>query len=64
MMKQRWLAVHITTVSSELKKTTSKTTAGPAKDNHQASTSYLKLHIEAVIESEAWDTAVQIKSAA
>ena len=37
---------------------------GPAKDNHQASTNYFKLHIEAVIESEAWTTAVQLKSAA
>ena len=37
----------------EMKKTTSQTTAGPAKDNHQASTNYLKLHIEAVIVSEA-----------
>ena len=37
----------------ELKKTTSLTTKGPSKDNHQASTKYLKLHIEAVIESEA-----------
>ena len=37
----------------DLKKTTSLTTA-PAKDNHQTSINYLKLHIEAVIESKAW----------
>ena len=47
-----------------IKKTTSKTTAGPAKDNYQASTNYLKLHIEAVIGPEAWTIAVQLKSAA
>ena len=40
----------------ELKKITSETTVGPAKDNHQASTNYLKL--ETVIDSEA----VQLKS--
>ena len=33
---------------------------GPEKGNHQASTNYLKLHMEAVVESEAWTTAVQI----
>ena len=38
----------------ELKKTTSSTTDGPAKDNHQASTNFLKLYIEALIESKAW----------
>ena len=48
----------------ELKKTTSSTTEGPAKDTHQASTNYLNLHIEAVTESEARTTAVQLKSAA
>ena len=37
----------------ELNKTTSYTTAGPDKDNHQDSTNYIKLHIEAVFESEA-----------
>ena len=38
----------------ELKKTTSLTTAGPAKDNHKASpTTFKKLHVKAVNESEA-----------
>ena len=41
----------------ELKKTTSLTTEDPhhqaINDNHQASTNYLKLHIDVVIEFEA-----------
>ena len=48
----------------KLKKTTSQTTVGPAKDNHQASTNNFQLNIKAVIESQAWTTAVQLKSAA
>ena len=48
----------------ELKKTTSKTRIGPYRENHQASTNYSKLHIEAVIESEARTTAMQHKIAA
>ena len=36
----------------ELKKTTCLTTAGPEKDNHQTTTNYLKLNVEAVFESE------------
>ena len=34
-------------------KTARYTAVGHSKDNHQASTNYLKLHIEALIESEA-----------
>ena len=37
----------------ELRKTTSLTMASPAKDDYQASTNYLKFHIDTVIESEA-----------
>ena len=33
-------------------------------NSYQALTNYIKLYIEAVIESEAWTTAVQLKSAA
>ena len=47
----------------ELKTTTSKTMVGPAKDNHHASTTYFKIHVNSVIESKAWTTAVQLKSA-
>ena len=47
----------------ELKRTTSKTTVGPAKDQSSCF-NQLFLAIKAVIESQAWTTAVQLKSAA
>ena len=56
------MAVIINTVSQSLRKITSWTTVG--KDNYQASTDYLKLYTDAVIESETWTTSVQLKSAA
>ena len=46
---------------SELKKTSSWATVGPATDKHQAPTHQLKLHVRAVIESEAWPTVMQLK---
>ena len=46
---------------SELKKTSSWASVGPATDKHQAPTHRLKLYVRAVIESEAWPTVVQLK---
>ena len=46
---------------SELKKTSSWATVGPATDKHQAPTHRLKFYVRAVIESEAWPTIVQLK---
>ena len=46
---------------SELKKTTNEIKVRPAKDNHQVSINYLKLHVKAVIESEAWTDAVHLR---
>ena len=59
MMKQReGLTFHI---KSELKKTWSWTTVGPATAKHQAPTNRLKLYVRAIIESEAWPNIVQLK---
>ena len=53
MMKQRhWLT---TDRKSELNKTSSWATVGPAADKHQAPTHRLKPYARAVIESEAFD---------
>ena len=43
---------------SELKKTPSWATVGPATDKHQAPTHRSKLYVRAIIESEAWPTVV------
>ena len=48
--KGSWLTDH----KSELKKTSSWATVGPATDKHQTPTHRLKLYVRAVIESEAW----------
>ena len=58
MMKQR--KVLVTHRKSELKKTLSWATVGPATDKHQAPTNRLKLEVRAVIEYEAWSTVVQL----
>ena len=51
MVKQRkGLTTHS---KSELKKTSSWATVGPATDKHQAPTHRLKLYVRAIIESEA-----------
>ena len=55
MMKQR------KGLMTELKKTSSWATVGPATDKHQAPTLRLKVYVRAVIESEAWPTVVQLK---
>ena len=34
---------------------------GPATDKHQAQTHWLKIYVRAIIESEAWPTAVELK---
>ena len=36
-------------------------TVGPATDKHQSPTHRIKLYVRAVIESETWPTAVQLK---
>ena len=59
MMKQRkGLMTHR---KSELKKTSSWATVGPATDKRQAPTHRLKLNVRAVKEGEAWPTVVQLK---
>ena len=42
-------------------KTSSWATVGPATEKYQAPTHRLKLYVQAVIESEAWPTVVQLK---
>ena len=58
MFQRKWLITHR---YSELKKTSSWATVGPAKDKHQAPTNGLKLYVKAVFKSEAWPTVMQLK---
>ena len=60
--KYSWL--NLNHCEPELKKTTSWTTAGQAKDKHQVPTHLSKFYEEAVIKSEARTTVVQLKSEA
>ena len=55
MMKQR------KRLTTELKKTPSWATVGPATDKHQTPTHQLKLYVRAVIKSKAWPTVVQLE---
>ena len=56
--KRKWLT---TLRWSELKKTSSWVTMGPATDKYQAPTHRLKIYVRAVTESEAWPTVVLLK---
>ena len=64
MIKQRKVLLAKSTASQNWRKPLVEPSRAKPKTNHQAPTHSLKLYEEAVIESEARTTAVQLKSEA